>query len=69
MNNGNDELINISEAVRAPTTFNNVVEEFNSVSNVIDDKIVNKDKRSLNEPTKVGKNGTRGCKTKPIVRF
>ena len=38
MNNGNDELINISEAVRAPTTFNNVVEEFNSVSNVIDDK-------------------------------
>ena len=69
MHNDNDELVNISEAVRAPTTFNNVVEGFNSVSNVIDDKIVNKDKRSLNEPTKVGKNGIRGCKTKPIVRF
>ena len=69
MHNDNDELVNISEAVRAPTTLNNVVEEFNSVSNVINDKIVNKDKRSLNEPTKVDKNGIRGGKTKPIVRF
>ena len=35
---------------------NNVVEEVNSVSNVIDDIILNRDERSLNEPTTIGRN-------------
>ena len=42
-------------AVKA-TDFNNVIEEFDSVSNGIDDTILNRDARSLNEPTKIGKN-------------
>ena len=37
-------------------TFNNVVEEVNSVSNVIDYTILNRDEKALNEPTTIGKN-------------
>ena len=34
----------------------NAVEEVNSVSNVIDDTVLNRDERSLREPTIIGKN-------------
>ena len=69
MNSDNNELVDITEAARTPTNLNNVVEEINSVSNVTDDTILNRDNRSLNKPTKVGKSNIRICKTKPIIRF
>ena len=43
-------------AAAGKPTFNNVVEEVNSVSNVIEDTILNRDEKALNESTAIGKN-------------
>ena len=51
-----NEMVDRTEATGKPTDFNNVVEEVDSVSNGIDDTILNRDARSLNEPTTIGKN-------------
>ena len=51
-----DEMVERTEAAGKATDFNNVIEEFDSISNGIDDTILNRDARSLNEPTKTGKN-------------
>ena len=54
-----NEMVDRTEAAGKPTDFNNVIEEVDSVSNVsngIDDTILNRDARLLNEPTIIGKN-------------
>ena len=56
MDNESNEMVDRTEAAGKPIDFNNVVEEVNSVSNVIDDAILNRDERSLNEPATIGKN-------------
>ena len=56
MDNESNEMVNRTEATGKTTDSNNVVEKFNSVSNVVDDTIRNRDERSLNEPTIIGKN-------------
>ena len=48
-------MVGRTEAAGKPT-FNNIVEEVNSVSNVIDDTVLNRDEKTLNEPTTIGKN-------------
>ena len=64
MNSDNNELVDVTEAARTPANLNNVVEEVNSVSNVTDGTILNRDNRSLNESKKVGENDIRICKNK-----
>ena len=49
-------MVERTKAAGKATDFNNAIEEFDSVSNGIDDTILNRDARSLNEPTKIGKN-------------
>ena len=56
MDNESNELVDRTKAAGKPTDFNNVVKEVNSASNVIDDTILNRDERSLNETTTVVKN-------------
>ena len=56
MDNESNEMVDRTEAAGKPIDSNNVVEKFNSVSNVADDTILNRDERSLNEPTIIGKN-------------
>ena len=56
MDNESNGMVDRTEAAGKPIDFNIVVEEVNSVSNVIDDTILNRDERSLNEPTTIGKN-------------
>ena len=51
-----NEMVDSTESAGKKTDLNNVVEEFNSVSNVIGDRILNRDERSFNEPTTIGKN-------------
>ena len=51
-----NEMVDRTEAAAKPTDFNNVIEEVDSVSNGIDNTILNRDARSLNEPTAIGKN-------------
>ena len=51
-----NEMVDRTEAAAKPTDFNNVIEEVDSVSNGIDNTILNRDARSLNEPTTIGKN-------------
>ena len=48
-----DEMVERTKAAGKATDFNNVIEEFD---NGTDDTILNRDARSLNEPTKIGKN-------------
>ena len=43
MDNESNEMVDRAEAAGKPTGFNNVVEKVNSVSNVIDDTILNRD--------------------------
>ena len=54
--NKSNEVVDRAEAAGKSTDFNNAMEEINSVSNGIDDTILKKDERSLNEPTRIGKN-------------
>ena len=56
MDNESNEMADRTEVAAKPIDSNNVAEEVNSVSNVIDDTILNRDERSLNEPTTIGKN-------------
>ena len=56
VDNESNEMVDRTEAAGKPTDFNNVVEGLNSVSKVIDDTTLNRDGRSLNEPTTIGKN-------------
>ena len=56
MDNESNEMVDRTEATGKTTDSNNVVEKVNSVSNVVDDTILNRDERSLNEPTIIGKN-------------
>ena len=56
MDNESNELVDRTKAEGKTTDFNNVVKEVNSASNVIDDTILNRDERSLNETTTVVKN-------------
>ena len=56
MDNESNEMVDRTEAAGKPIDSNNVVEKFNSVSNVADDTILNRDERSLNEPAIIGKN-------------
>ena len=49
-------MVKRTKAAGKATDFNNVIEEFDSVSNGIDDTILNRDARSLNEPTTIGNN-------------
>ena len=51
-----NEMVDRTETAAKPTDFNNVIEEVGSVSNGIHDTILNRDARSLNEPTTIGKN-------------
>ena len=51
-----NEMVDSAEAAGRTTDSNNVVEKVNSVSNVVDDTILSRDERSLNEPTIIGKN-------------
>ena len=55
-NNKGNEMVDRAEAAGKPTDFNNAVDEINSVSNGIDDTVLKRDERSLNEPTRIGKN-------------
>ena len=55
MNNESNEMVDRTEAAGKPIGFNNAVVEVNSVSNVIDDTILNRDERLLNEPAAIGK--------------
>ena len=43
MDNESNEMVDRAEAAGKPTGFNNVVEKVNSVSNVTDDTILNRD--------------------------
>ena len=54
--NESNEMVDRTEAAGKPTDSNNAVEEVNKVSNVIDDTVLNRDERSLREPTIIGKN-------------
>ena len=56
MDNRSYELVDITETAGTITYFNNVVKMMNSVLNVNNDKIPNRDERSLREPITVGKN-------------
>ena len=49
-------MVDRTKAAGKPIDFNNLIEEVDSVSNGIDDTILNRDYRSLNEPTTIGKN-------------
>ena len=49
-------MVDRTEAAGKPTDFNNVIEEVDCVSNGIDDTVLNRDARSLNEPITIGKN-------------
>ena len=71
IDNKSNEMVDKTEAAGKPTYFNNVIEEVDSVSNGIDDTVLNRDARSLNEPTTIGKNDISNSKTTPIliVRF
>ena len=71
IDNKSNEMVDKTEAAGKPTYFNNVIEEVDSVSNGIDDTVLNRDARSLNEPTTFGKNDISNSKTTPIliVRF
>ena len=62
-----NEMVDRTEAARKPTDFNNVVEGVGSVSNGIDDKILNRDARSLNEPTAIGNNDISNSKNSSNV--
>ena len=62
-----NEMVDRTEAAGKPTDFNNVVEEADSVSNGIDDKILNRDARSLNEPTTIGNNDISNSKNSSNV--
>ena len=48
-------MVDRTEAAGKPTDFNNAVEEINSVSNRIDDTILKRKEKSLNELTRIGK--------------
>ena len=56
INSKSNEMVDRTEVAGKPTDFNNVVEEVDSVSNGIDVTILNRDARSLNEPTTIRKN-------------
>lgn len=56
MDNRSYELVDITETAGTITYFNNVVKMMNSVLNVNNDKIPNRDERSLRKPITVGKN-------------
>ena len=56
MDNKSNEMVDRTETAGHPADINNVIEEVNSISNVINDKILSRDERSLNEPTAVGMN-------------
>ena len=51
-----NEVVDRTEAAGKPTDFDNIIEEVDSVSNGNDDAVLNRDVRSLNEPTTIGKN-------------
>ena len=51
-----NKMVARTEAAGKPTDFNNGIEKVDSASNEIDDTILNRYARSLNEPTTVGKN-------------
>ena len=55
MDNESNELVDRIKAAGKPPDFKNPVEEVNSVSNLIDDIILNRGERSSNEPTTAGK--------------
>ena len=55
-NRKSNEMVDRTKAAGKPIDFNNLIEEVDSVSNGIDDTILNRDYRSLNEPTTIGKN-------------
>ena len=58
MDNESTKLVDFVEGAGTPTHFNIVIDEVNSVSNVIDYTILNNNERSLKEPTAIGKNDT-----------
>ena len=62
-----NEMVGRTEAAGKTTDSNNVVEEVNSVSNVVDDTILNRDETSLNEPTIIGKNDISNDKSKTNI--
>ena len=62
-----NEMVGRTEAAGKTTDSNNVVEEVNSVSNVVDDTILNRDETSLNEPTIIGKNDISNDKSKSNI--
>ena len=62
MDNESNEIVDRTEAADKTTDSNNVLEKVNSVSDVVDDAILNRDKKSLNEPTIIGKNKIGNCK-------
>ena len=49
-------MVDRTEAAGKTTDLNNVAEKINSVSNAVDYTILNRDERSLNVPTIIGKN-------------
>ena len=51
-----NEMVDRTEAAGKPNNFNNAIEEVDNVSIGIDDTILNRDARSLNEPATIGKN-------------
>ena len=51
-----NKMVARTEVAGKPTDFNNGIEKVDSASNGIDDTILNRYSRSLNEPTTVGKN-------------
>ena len=53
-------MVDRTEAAGKPTDFNNTVEEINSVSNGIDDTILKRDEKSLNELTRIGMSDVKG---------
>ena len=67
MDNKSNEMVDRTEAAGKTTDSNNVVEKVNSVSNVVDDTILNRDERSLNEATIIGKNDISNSKNNGSV--